>query len=85
MAFFQILSWQDIPSQLKVWDDSDEVRRELPKRFMVLIDAAAQAQGLTGTDDYLGQWAWSDEEEREGNAADVAEALVKELEARYRT
>lgn len=83
MAHYQILSWQDIPSQLKVWDDFDEVKIEMPTRFTALIDQAAQSQGLTGTDDYLSQWKWSEEEERKGGAAEVADALKRELESKF--
>ncbi|RIK66622.1 hypothetical protein DCC62_25125 [candidate division KSB1 bacterium] len=53
MAFYQILFWQDIPSQVKAWDDFDEVKIEMPPRFTVRIDQEAQAQGLVETDDYL--------------------------------
>ena len=84
MAFFQILSWQNIPSQIKAWDDFDEVKVELPSRFTVLIDQAAQAQGLTGTDDYLSQWKWTEEEEQRGTAAEVAEAVKKGLESKFK-
>ncbi len=83
MAFYQVLSWQEIPSQIKVWDDFDEVKIELSSRFTALIDQAAQSQGLTSTDDYLGQWKWSDEQEREGTATEVAEIIRKELESKF--
>jgi hypothetical protein len=83
MAFYQILSWQDIPSQIKAWDDFDEVKIELPARFVARIDQAAQSQGLTATDDYLSQWKWSEEQEREGTAEEVANAVKKELESRF--
>jgi hypothetical protein len=83
MAFYQILYWQDIPSQIKVWDDFDELKIELSNRFTAMIDQAAQKQGLTQTDDYLAQWKWSDEEEREGTAEEVAVILRKELEEKY--
>ena len=83
MAFYQILSWQDIPSQVKVWDDFDELKIEMPPRFTARIDQAAQAQGLTSTDDYLSQWKWSEERERKGNVADVAEAVRRELESQF--
>jgi hypothetical protein len=83
MAFYQILNWQDIPSQIKVWDDFDEVKIELPLRFTALIDQAAQSQGLTSTDDYLGQWKWSDEQERDGTAREVAEIIKRELESKF--
>ena len=81
MASYQILYWQDLPSQVKAWDDFDEVKVELPARFAARIDQAAQAQGLTSTDDYLAQWRWSDEAERPGTAAEVADAVRRELES----
>lgn len=81
MALFQILYWQDIPSQIKAWDDFDEIKIELSPRFADRIDRAAQSQGLTSTDDYLSQWKWSDEQERPGTAQELAEALKKELES----
>ena len=83
MAYYQILYWQNIPSQVKAWDDLDEVKVELSPRFVARIDQAAQAQGLTQTDDYLAQWKWSEELEREGTAEEVAEAVKKELEAQF--
>ncbi|MGA9365541.1 MAG: virulence factor [Bacteroidota bacterium] len=83
MASYQILYWQNIPSQVKAWDDLDEVKVELSPRFVARIDQAAQAQGLTQTDDYLGQWKWSEELEREGTAEEVAETVKKELEAQF--
>ena len=79
MAYFQILYWQEIPSQIKAWDDSDEVSLELGPEFMSRIDQAAQNQGLTSTDDYLAHWKWSDEQEREGSAQEVADSLRKEF------
>ena len=81
MAFCQILYWQDIPSQVKAWDDFDEIKVELAPRLMARIDRAAQAQGLTDTDDYLDQWKWSEEQERPGSAEEVATAVKSELEA----
>jgi hypothetical protein len=61
------------------------VKAELPGRFTVLIDQAAQSQGLTRTDEYLSQWKWTDEEERKGTADEVAEALKKELESKFKS
>ena len=83
VAFYQILYWQDIPSQVRTWDDFDEVKIDLGPKFIALIDQSAQTQGLTGTDDYLAQWKWGDELEREGAAQDVANALKSELEAKH--
>lgn len=81
MAQFQILYWQDIPSQIKAWDDFDEIKIDLGPRFADRIDRAAQSQGLTSTDDYLAQWKWSDEQERPGTAPQVAEAIKNEIES----
>ena len=81
MALFQVLYWQDIPAQVKAWDDFDESKIELGPRFVALIDQAAQSQGLTGTDEYLAQWRWGDELERDGTAQEVADAVRRELEA----
>jgi hypothetical protein len=81
MASYQILYWQDLPSQVKAWDDFDEIKVELAPRFAARIDQAAQAQGLTGSDDYLAQWRWGESVERPGTAAEVAEAVRRELEA----
>ncbi|HLX95772.1 MAG TPA: virulence factor [Verrucomicrobiae bacterium] len=80
---FQVLYWQDVPSQIKAWDDFSEIKVELPPRFAVRIDALAQSKGLTSADDFLSQWKWSDEQERDGTAEDVAQAVKLELEARF--
>jgi hypothetical protein len=84
VAFYQILYWQDIPSQVRAWDDFDEVKLDLGLKFVAIIDQSAQTQGLTGTDDYLAQWKWGDQLEREGAAQEVANALKSELEAKHR-
>ena len=81
MATYRILYWQEVPSQIRAEDENGEVSLPLPQKFMVRIDALAAARGLEGADDYLAQWRWSDEEEREGSAQEVADALARELEA----
>jgi hypothetical protein len=81
VATVRILYWQEIPSQVRAEDDSDEVTLPLSDRFMTQIDLLAAARGLQGTDDYLAQWRWSDDEARDGSADDVARAVVAELEA----
>ena len=40
-----------------------------------------QVKTEDSSDDYLAQFHWSEEEEREGTAQEVAEALVAELTA----
>ena len=78
---YQILYWQDIPSEVKAWDDFDEIKVSLPTRFAERIDASAQRQGLISQDAYSAQLRWSDAAERGGSPRDVAEAVSKELEA----
>jgi hypothetical protein len=80
MAFYQILYWQNIPSQVKVWDDFDEIKVELSPKFLTKIDQLAKEKGLTDENSYLEQWKWSDESEREGTPEEVAELIKNELE-----
>ena len=84
MANYQILYWKDIPTQVKAWDDFDEVKVELDPKFMVKVDRVAQTEGLTETDDYLAQWSWSEEDEREGTAEEVGQAVKLEIEDKHK-
>ena len=81
MAVYKILYWQEVPTQIKAEDDSDDVTLMLDGRFMEQIDLLAAKRKLQASDDYLAQWKWSDEMERDGSAREVAEALKAELEA----
>jgi len=80
-SHFQILYWQDIPSEVKVWDDFDEVKISLPEKFAVRIDAAAQKQGLISQDAYSAHLRWSASAERAGTPREVADAVCRELES----
>lgn len=82
MAKYKILYWKEIPTQIKAEDDFDDVTVMLEDRFMALIDAQAMKEGLRDTDSFLAQWHWSEEEERQGSAEEVAAALKVELEAK---
>jgi hypothetical protein len=82
MATYKILYWQEIPSQIKAEDDMDDVTVQLPDRFQERIDRMAARRGLQDSDAYLAEWKWSEEEEREGSAEEVAEAVRAELEAK---
>ena len=81
MATYKILYWQEIPSQIRAEDEIEDVTVPLDPRFMERIDRLAVQRGLQSTDDYLAQWRWSEEQEREGSAQDVAQAIRTELEA----
>ncbi|HEY6448193.1 MAG TPA: virulence factor [Acidobacteriaceae bacterium] len=82
MATYKILCWQEIPTQIRAEDDSDDVTVSLDPRFMEHIDLLAAKRGLQSADDYLAQWKWSDEAQRPGSAPEVAEAVKAELEAK---
>jgi len=81
MATYKILYWQEVPTQIKAEDDADDVTIELSAKFMERVDRLAAQRGLQGSDDYLAQWRWSEEEERAGSAGEVAETVRAELEA----
>jgi hypothetical protein len=55
----------------------------MPTWFGQEIDRVAMREGLTGTDDYLEQFQWSDETEVPGSAADAADAVVARLAAEW--
>jgi Virulence factor len=81
MATYKILYWQEVPSQIKAEDAEDDVTAALPPKFQERIDYLAVQRGLQGSDDYLAQWHWGEEEEREGSAQEVAEQVRTELES----
>ncbi len=79
----QILYWQNIPSEIKAWDDFDEVKLSLPEKFAARIDAAAQTQGLISQDAYSAHLRWGEILERAGSPREVADALKQELDAKF--
>jgi hypothetical protein len=81
MASYKVLYWQEVPSQIKAEDDETDVTLQMPERFQERIDKLAAERGLGGADDYLAQWRWSDDADRDGSAQAVAEAVRDELEA----
>lgn len=80
---YQILFWQDIPSEVKAWDGFDEVKVSLPSRFAEMIDHAAQAQGLVSGDAYMAHLRWGEEEERAGTPREVVDSVRVELEGKF--
>ena len=82
MATYKILHWQEVPIQINAEDEVENVTVMLNDKFMQQVDILAAERGLQASDDYLAQWKWSEEEEREGSAREVAEALKAELESK---
>jgi hypothetical protein len=83
MARYRVLAWRDIPTQVEVTgDDGQVVKRPMARWFMQEISRITMREGLAGTDDYLAEFAWSDETVRDGTAEEVADAVVAEQAAR---
>jgi hypothetical protein len=83
MATYQIVTWRGIPASVEAQDAGGAVARPLSERFQMLIDAVAMQFGLHESDAYIAAWGRSAPEERPGTAAEVAAAVVAELEARF--
>ncbi|TMD78464.1 MAG: hypothetical protein E6I77_05535 [Chloroflexi bacterium] len=81
MARYQVMFWKHIPSHVKAWDEGTEVKRMLPDRFQVAIDAYAMKDGSTDMDAYLEGWSRGPVEEREGSPEEVLTAVIAELDA----
>ena len=83
MATYRIVAWRGIPASVEARDERDTVTRQLSERFQMLIDSAAMQLGLHESDAYIEQWGQSEPSDRPGAAADVADAVIAELEARF--
>ena len=84
MAKVRVLSWRGIPAQVKARDESGKrVGQELPGWFTQEIDRVAMREGITGSDAYLAEWNWGEDQERPGTAEEAATAMVAELAAAW--
>ncbi len=83
MATYQILYWQEIPSQIKVIEGIDELAVPLDPRFMAEIDRMASERGCDGEDAYLEGWNWGDPIKKEGTLQEVADAVQEELDKQF--
>ena len=83
MAEYQIMYWGDIPYAVRAYEDKKRVSKQLPGDFEKAIDAASMASGKTTQEDYQKGFRWGPRESRDGNAAEVAQAVYDELVAQY--
>jgi len=81
MANYQVTYWKHIPSQVKAWDETGDVKGMMPDRFQVAIDAYSMKEGSTDMDAYLEGWRRGLVEVREGTPAEVLAAVIAELDA----
>ena len=80
MTTYQIMSWHDIPVQVRAGGRRDRVSLQLDPRFMAAVDSAAMAAGLTGSDAYLAGFVWGEAQERDCAPEAVAAAMAAELQ-----
>jgi hypothetical protein len=83
MATYQIVYWQDIPSQVDARDGGKSHKEMLSQRFQELIDLVAMRKKITQSDDYINGWSKGEKTERAGTAVEVAMVVAKELEGRF--
>ena len=80
MARYRILAWREIPTQVQVTDDTgDVVKRPMPRWFMQEISRITMREGIAGTDEYLAEFDWSEDTERDGTATEIADAVVADV------
>jgi cvfA/B/C family virulence factor len=80
VASYQVMFWKHIPSQVKAWEGETQVKRMMPDRFQVAIDAFSMREGSTEMDAYLEGWHWGPAEERAGTPDEVLAAVIAELD-----
>ena len=84
MAEYRVLSWGEIPAQVKVkGDDGKRLSGPLPPRYQEEIDRVAMEEGLAGSDEYLDRWQWGPPQEQVGSAQEVLDAVLAELDDRF--
>jgi hypothetical protein len=80
VARYLVLAWRDIPTQVRALDASGTVvNRPMPKWFMQEVSRITMREGIAGTDAYLAEFEWTGETDRDGTAAEVADAVLAEL------
>lgn len=83
MANYQVLYWHDIPVQVRAKGAGGRANVALPERFQEAVDLAAMAVGLIGSDEYTDAYKWGEQQSRDGEAAEVAQAVAAEFDAQF--
>ena len=83
MVDLVIVYWRDIPAQVLVGRGRKAEKRILSERFEKAIDRAAMKSGADETDAYLEEWRKSEARQVEGDAANVANDWLTQLENDY--
>ena len=83
MAEIKVTYWGDIPCSVMVKEGrGNRINLQLPKIYMVTVDAVATKSGATSAEDYAKGFR-VEKSECEGEPQVVAEQLVAELVAKY--
>lgn len=81
---YRVLSWRDIPQQIKVRGETGPPKAiELDRWYVEHADRVAMAIGQYGSEEYLDGFDWSPWIERDGTVAQVAADVVEELDAQW--
>lgn len=83
MATYQVVYWQEIPSQVDAREAGARHKEPLSQRFQELIDIVATKRKLDSADDYIKAWAKGEKSTRPGSAKEVAKAVAAEFEAQF--
>ncbi len=83
MAEYQITSWRDLPSLVVAREGDLMAKVPLPGRFQEAIDEAAMRLGEVSSDGYLAGWVRGPWTDGAGAPADLAAAVVEQLEATW--
>jgi len=83
MAQVKVRYWKDIPVSVNVrGHEDDRANVQLPKIYMVTVDAVATREGLTGSKEYVAEFR-NEDFERDGDASEIAETVAGELQDQY--
>jgi hypothetical protein len=75
--------WADIPVQVRAKGAGSRAKAQLAERFQEAVDLAAMSVGWIGSDEYTNAYHWGGEQERDGTAQEVVDAVVAEIEAQH--
>jgi hypothetical protein len=82
MAKVKIRYWKDIPVSVHVTGEADKANVQLPKIYMVTVDAVATRTGITGSGDYVAGFR-AETLDRDGPTQAIAAAVIEELKEKY--
>src|SRR5512143_3880721 len=84
MAKVKVTYWKEIPVSVMVKEARDnKANIQLPKIYMVTVDAVATKTGATSSADYAAGFRYEDSEQPCMDAKALAEQIAAQLEKKY--